>query len=255
MFLLEAKLRNRTARIYPANIANRSGHGRCPFRRAVRIAPPHAFLSWEVILMYYSDSVSSVPAPLPALFEDSYLVELAKAGQQHAFIELVERHSRLVMRTALRIVKNQEDAEDVLQEAFTSAFIHLQRFDGRSQFSTWLTRIAINASLMVLRKRRIRGEVACPATEEESHHFSAHMVERTPGPELYCIRKQRANHLHEAISRLRPNLRKVVEVQLAFECSVEHTAESIGISVPATKSRLMRARKTLKSSMTRRHQI
>lgn len=187
--------------------------------------------------------------------DDAFLVALAKSGHQPAFIELVDRHSRAILRTALRITKNQEDAEDVVQDAFTSAYTHLQNFDGRSQFSTWLTRIAINASLMVLRKRRNRSEVSTHSQSDDSAVSLLHLAETGPGPELHCIRKQRSTHLHEAISRLRPNLRKVIEIQLAFECSVESVADHVGLSVPATKSRLMRARKNLHLSMARKHQI
>jgi RNA polymerase sigma factor (sigma-70 family) len=205
--------------------------------------------------MYALENGLSYSAGVFPSQDDAYLVALAKSGNQQAFIALVERHSRAILRTALRITKNQEDAEDVVQDAFTSAYVHLQNFDGRSQFSTWLTRIAINGALMVLRKRRNRSEVSTHPSAEESHGPIAQFAEKGPGPELYCIRKQRSTHLHDAISRLRPNLRKVVEIQLAFECSVENVADQMGLSVPATKSRLMRARKTLQMSMARRRQV
>ena len=202
-----------------------------------------------------SSSAHTIPSQAVPVRDDAFLVALAKSGHQQAFIELVDRHSRAILRTALRITKNQEDAEDVVQDAFTNAYIHLQNFDGRSQFSTWLTRIAINASLMVLRKRRNRSEVSTQLQGEESMVNIAELAEKGPGPELYCIRKQRSTQLHDAISRLRPNLRKVIEIQLAFECSVENVADHIGLSVPATKSRLMRARKSLHLTMARRRQI
>ena len=89
-----------------------------------------------------------------AVASDEALVISAKAGMHLAYAELCRRHSTSIFRTIHRITRSEEDAEDGLQESLLKAFIHLNRFDGRSKFSTWLTRIAINSALMIVRKKR-----------------------------------------------------------------------------------------------------
>src|SRR6202008_5020612 len=84
---------------------------------------------------------------------DNMLVAVAKSSDKSAFDELPKLHAEKMFRTARRITRNREDAEDAVQECFLNAFVHLKSFDGRSQFSTWLTRIAVNAALMKLRKK------------------------------------------------------------------------------------------------------
>src|ERR1700722_13876114 len=91
---------------------------------------------------------------------DEMLVTAAKLGEHLAFSELWNRHSKRAFNTMYRITRNHQDAEDALQDAFLKAFVHLKNFDGRSTFSTWLTRIAINSALMILRKRRAHPETS-----------------------------------------------------------------------------------------------
>jgi RNA polymerase sigma-70 factor (ECF subfamily) len=102
-------------------------------------------------------------------WSDEKLVAVAKTGQRAAFGELCERHAKKVLRVAHRITRNREDAEDVLQDSFLSAFLHLKDFDGRSRFATWLTRIVINSALAKLRKnrgiRKVPMDDTCPAAE------------------------------------------------------------------------------------------
>lgn len=90
---------------------------------------------------------------------EARLLSAARQGQQAAFGELCERHAKRIYHTALRVTRNHEDAEDALQDSFLSAFVHLRKFDARSSFSTWLTRIAINAALMKLRRNRGSREI------------------------------------------------------------------------------------------------
>src|SRR5580692_3141829 len=85
---------------------------------------------------------------------DEMLAARAKSGDMDAFVELSQRHANRVFQTTYRVTRNRQDAEDALQEAFLNAFTHMKNFEGRSSFSTWLTRIAINSALMILRKKR-----------------------------------------------------------------------------------------------------
>jgi len=184
----------------------------------------------------------------PAVCEES-LVSAAKRGHQAAFGELCERHSKRVFHTMLRITKNREDAEDALQDSFLSAFIHLGTFDGRSSFSTWLTRIAINSALMKLRKNRGSREVSMDeptGTGDTSPRFEP--VDSHPDPEARFARGERRQIVVGAIRALRTNLREVVEIRELQEGSLKETAEKLGISVAAAKARLFHAKAALRKS-------
>src|SRR5271156_2831320 len=98
---------------------------------------------------------------------DEWLVLAAKDGDANAFVELRDRHSPRIVSTAYRITRNWEDAEDALQDTFLKVFIHLNRFEGRSRFSTWVTKIAINASLMILRKKRANKDLSIDASGDD----------------------------------------------------------------------------------------
>lgn len=177
------------------------------------------------------------------------LVTAAKRGHQAAFGELCERHSKRVFHTMLRITKNREDAEDALQDSFLSAFIHVGTFDGRSSFSTWLTRIAINSALMKLRKNRGSREVSMdePAgSGDASPRFEP--VDSHPDPEVYYVQGERRRIVGGAIRALRTSLREVVEIRELQESSLRETAERLGISVAATKARLFHAKAALRKS-------
>src|ERR1700757_4578704 len=100
--------------------------------------------------------------------DDELLVSAASAGDSSAFVELYERHSRKVLPRIYRITKNREDAEDAFQDAVLRAFAHMKGFEGRSNFTSWLTRIAINSALMVLRKRRGGAEISIEQMSDDS---------------------------------------------------------------------------------------
>lgn len=183
-----------------------------------------------------------------AVCEES-LVSAAKRGHQAAFGELCERHSKRVFHTMLRITKNREDAEDALQDSLLSAFIHLGSFDGRSSFSTWLTRIAINSALMKLRKNRGNREVSMDeptGTGDTSPRFEP--IDWQPDPEARYVQGERRRIVVGAISALRTNLRQVVEIRELQEGSLRETAERLGISVAAAKARLFHAKAALRKS-------
>src|SRR5271168_12351 len=146
--------------------------------------------------------------------DERSLVKAAKYGESVAFDVLCERLSPRILRSLLRITKNREDAEDALQDAFLSAFVHIAEFDGRSAFSTWLTRIAINSALMVLRKKRTSREISLDgAADSETMPLSWEMPDHAPNPEKRYAQHERENILRGAISTLRPAVRKVIELQ------------------------------------------
>jgi RNA polymerase sigma-70 factor (ECF subfamily) len=145
-----------------------------------------------------------------------------------------------------RIIPNREDAEDAAQECFLNAFVHLKDFDGRSQFATWLTRIAINAALMKLRKNRGAREV--PIDEPNPSFESVAQREfrdDAPDPEESCSARERRHIVKSAISGLRPRARRVVELHQLQEHSLRETAQILGISTGAAKARMFHARVAL----------
>ena len=175
--------------------------------------------------------------------DDAMLVAVARSGDSSAFVELSNRHSRRVLRKIYRITNNWQDAEDVLQESLMRAFVHLHAFECRASFSTWLTRIAINTALMLLRKRKgaLRWTIDS-SLEDIARSESWELRDHRDNPEQHYARQQRASMLNGAILRLRPESRRVLELQQAGELSTTEIAQSLGISEPALKSRLLRAR-------------
>ena len=180
---------------------------------------------------------------------DELLVNAARSGEDLAFSELWHRHSRKIFNIMYRVTRNRQDAEDALQDAFLKAFLHLKSFDGRSSFSTWLTRIAINSALMILRKRRSHPEVSMDASADGETWLNWEIADTRVNMEEHFVRRERDTHLKRAIRRLRPALRNVIEIQQAHDGSVREIAEMAGISIAATKSRLLRARTVLRRSL------
>ena len=172
---------------------------------------------------------------------DEALVAGAKMGHGSFFEELHERHRQRMFRVARRITRHREDAQDAVQESFLSAFAHLEQFDERAKFSTWLTRIAINAALMKVRKNRASREVGV-----EDPTDAAELSDSVPNPEEICARTEQKAALRDAIAKLRPKLRYVVELCDLQECSLHETAEALGISVSAAKGRQFHARAALR---------
>lgn len=182
---------------------------------------------------------------------EQHFLAAAKRGQSTAFDALCQPYSRKLYQTAFRITRNREDAEDALQDAFLSAFVHLKNFDERSAFATWLTRIAINSALMILRKRRSALEIAVVYGEDSgSEEVPFQIVDQAPNPEKRYAQFEREKILHKAIRTLRPKLRRTVEFQHLQERSIRETAKAMRISVAATKGRLFHAKAVLRKSLT-----
>jgi len=177
------------------------------------------------------------------------LVEAAKGGHSTAFGALCERYTQQLLRAAHRITRNREDSEDAVQDALLRAFVHLRDFDGRSSFSTWLTRIAINSALMILRKKRTSLETATVGADDFGMDGLIHEVaDHAPNPERQYARSEEQRILKKAIRNLRPSLREVVEVQQLQERSMRETARAMCISVAAAKGRLFHAKSALRKS-------
>jgi RNA polymerase sigma-70 factor, ECF subfamily len=197
--------------------------------------------------------MSLTPAtPAPTGFDESALVARAKAGDAQAFTELVQQYERKIYRLAKHITQNDEDAEDVLQEAFLKAYEHLDNFQGNSKFYTWIVRIAVNEALMKLRKRK--GDRTVPL--DEPVDTGEEMVQREiavwdDNPEQRYSRDEIQEILDKAIETLKPDFRTVFMLRDIEEMSTEETAEVLGISIPAVKSRLLRARLALREKLTR----
>ena len=186
----------------------------------------------------------------PTEMSDETLAARAKSGEMDAFVELSQRHANRVFQTTYRVTRNRQDTEDALQESFLRAFIHLKDFQERSSFSTWFTRIAINSALMILRKKRNSSESSIDRTDGPEGNFD-NWEPRSPweDPESRYVRRERHELLRQAIQQLPPVFRDVIELLQAEECSNQEIAQSLGISVPAVKSRLARARKALRTSL------
>jgi RNA polymerase sigma-70 factor, ECF subfamily len=176
-------------------------------------------------------------------WSEKQLIAAAKSGRRAPFGELYKRHMKQVSCVTRRIVRSREDAEDAAQECFLNAFVHLKNFDGRSQFATWLTRIAINAALMKLRKSRGAREVPIdepnPSSEPVAQREFRHDA---PDPEESCSLRERKRMVESAISGLRPRTRNVVELIHLQEHSIRETATILGISTGAVKSRMFHAK-------------
>jgi RNA polymerase sigma-70 factor (ECF subfamily) len=178
------------------------------------------------------------------------LLVVAKRGETAAFDVLYRAYAGRILRTVRRITRNHEDAEDAVHDAFLRALLHIQTFDGRSAFSTWLTRIAINSALMLLRKKRDSREVT-PA----KHHESESQWEATdpaPDPEQQYAEQEPLRLVRDAIAGLRPSIRRALEMHTLQGRSIEEMASEIGISVCAAKGRLFHARAALRRSLALR---
>jgi len=193
-----------------------------------------------------TSATRELPVGITAEACDMYLVSAAKDGDHQAYTELCRRHSKQILRTVLRITRDVADAEDTLQEALLKAYIHIGGFEGRSAFSSWLTRIAVNSALMLLRKRRSQpmysfengpgaDDLKLPEPTETSHN-----------PEESCILNALENECVRAIQHLSPTLQVVVQIRYREDASISEIAKILGISESAVKSRLLRARSKLR---------
>ncbi len=174
----------------------------------------------------------------------------AKRGDSAAFETLCKQSANAVFHIARRMMRNNEDAEDVVQESFQQAFVHLKSFNGDSRFSTWLSRIAINAALMKLRKKHHLWDVSLDeSAETEESSFRIDVEDQGLNPEQLYAAKERQRILSEAMNDLTPGLRKAIELREIDERSTEETAQIMGISVGAVKARVFHGRRKLRERL------
>jgi RNA polymerase sigma-70 factor (ECF subfamily) len=186
------------------------------------------------------------------VFDEAPLVARARAGDAGAFAELISRYERNILRLARNITQNREDAEDVLQDAFLKAYEHLDQFQGNSKFYTWVVRIAVNESLMKLRKRKSDKTVSMDAPVETGEEAVAREIAIwEENPEQRYGREELRVILERAVESLALPYRTVFALRDIEGLSTEETAAALGLSIPAVKSRLLRARLQLRDKLTR----
>ena len=190
-----------------------------------------------------------MPTHLP---NEAALVSAAKAGDTTAFTTLVRQYDRNIYRLALNITGNPEDAEDVLQEALLKAYTKLGQFEGESRFYTWLVRIAVNEALMRLRRRPPQPEVSLdePIEGNEKSLMPKEIQDWAENPEQRYAKVELNRILDQTIEKMEPNFRTVFVLRDVENLSTEETARILGLTVPAVKSRLLRARLRARELLT-----
>jgi RNA polymerase sigma-70 factor (ECF subfamily) len=187
---------------------------------------------------------------IDTLRTDDDLVQAAQSGDHEAFAELCRRHAQPVRHRILAIVRHQEDAEDALQETLLRAYANLGSFRQSCKFSTWITAIGINAALAVIRKRKSRREADMEPDGVEGSIWD--VADQGSDPERCAAKGQIILFLRKKVQALPPKMQEVVTSYYGNENSLQEAAEALGISVAAVKSRLLRGRRSLRSSFERK---
>jgi RNA polymerase sigma-70 factor, ECF subfamily len=186
------------------------------------------------------------------ILDEAALVAQSREGDAEAYGQLVRRYQSKIFRLAQHITQNREDAEDVLQETFLKAYEHLDQFQGNSKFYTWIVRIAVNQALMKLRRRKNDKSVSLDETIDTGEDTIVREVAAwDEDPEERLSREEMGEILDTAVQSLDAPYRSVFVLRDIEELSTEETAEALGLSVPAVKSRLLRARLQLREKLTR----
>jgi RNA polymerase sigma-70 factor (ECF subfamily) len=184
--------------------------------------------------------------------DETALVAQAREGDTRAFGELVKRYEGKIFRLAQHVTQNREDAEDVLQETFMKSYEHLDQFQGNSKFYTWIVRIAVNQALMKLRRRKTDRSVSLDEPIDTGEDTVVREIAAwDENPEQRFSREEIGSILDLAIQGLEAPYRSVFVLRDIDELSTEETAEALDLSVPAVKSRLLRARLQLREKLTR----
>jgi RNA polymerase sigma-70 factor, ECF subfamily len=187
-----------------------------------------------------------------AVSDELALVQAAKQGDVSAFEQLVKRYDRNIFRIAQHITQNREDAEDVVQDAFLKAYENLDQFQGNSKFYTWLVRIAVNESLMKLRRRKTSKTVSMDEdVETEEGSMPREFADWSPNPEQQYGQSELSEILRKTIQGLPASFRTVFVLRDVEGLSTEETAEMLDLSIPAVKSRLLRARLQLRERLNK----
>jgi len=200
-----------------------------------------------------SPALEKKSAPATQKVSEARLLGDAKRGKPAAFEALCQTLTPRLLKTALRITRNQEDAEDAVQDSLMRAFVHIKDFQENSTFSTWVTRIVMNSALMIRRKNRNARQVSSddPGGRGEAA-LPLDIPDRSPNPEQTYVESERGRILRHAVSRLRPRMRAVVEMAQFQELPIKETAKVLDISVAAAKGRFFHARAALRKSVALR---
>jgi RNA polymerase sigma-70 factor (ECF subfamily) len=197
-------------------------------------------------------ATESIPVAVPAVDDELELVDNARKGDAASFSVLLRRYEGKIFRLAMNNTQNREDAEDVLQEAFLKAYEHLDQFQGNSRFYTWIVRIAVNQALMKLRKRRSDRAVSLDEQIDTGEDTVVREIAAwDPDPEERFSQVELNEILTGAIDELEPIYRTVFTLRDVDGLSTEETAEALDLTIPAVKSRLLRARLQLRDKLTR----
>jgi RNA polymerase sigma-70 factor (ECF subfamily) len=193
-----------------------------------------------------------MPVTTPSGVDESVLVSQAREGDTRAFGELARRYEGKIFRLAQHVTNNREDAEDVLQETFMKAYEHLDQFKGDSKFYTWIVRIAVNQALMKLRRRKTDKSVSLDEQIDTGEDTIVREIAAwDEDPEQRFSREELGEILDHAVESLEPPYRSVFVLRDVEELSTEETADALGLSIPAVKSRLLRARLQLREKLSR----
>ena len=197
-------------------------------------------------------SDAKIVSPVYLAAGDAELVVAAKRGDGQAFEILVGRHQRRILAVAMRFTRLREDSEDVLQKSFQKAFVHLEKFEGNSSFSTWLIRIAINEAKMLLPRNRGAYEVAIDDSDgNEDKAFCPNLPDPGPGPEDTYSHRERNRILSAAMKELTVGTRTAIELREPGELSTRDTARLMGLSVGTVKARAFHGRRKLRETLKR----
>ncbi|HWY54105.1 MAG TPA: sigma-70 family RNA polymerase sigma factor [Terriglobales bacterium] len=177
------------------------------------------------------------------------LVVAAKNGDEQAFETLFKRYQRKTLAVVLRYTRVVEDAEDIVQQSFFKAFVHLWQFQGESSFSTWLTRIAINEALMFLRRIGAVREVSIDDIRDAGSADSLGIPDSNADPETRCSQREEVRILSKAVRNLRPGLRTPIVLRELRESSTSETARRMGLSVATVKARIFRGKRQLRQEL------
>jgi RNA polymerase sigma-70 factor (ECF subfamily) len=182
--------------------------------------------------------------------EESEIIELAKQGDKNAMSVLVNRYSKRVYNLILRILRNKEEAEDILQETFLTVVAKLHMFDGRSSFFTWVYRIATNSALMLLRKKKIRKANFKDNDFDPEQNELNNLVDWSQDPTIDVDNEEIREKIDEAIGTLKEKYKAVFVLRDIEGLSTREASEVLNITEENVKIRLLRARQFLRSKLS-----
>lgn len=182
--------------------------------------------------------------------DEQDLIQRAMDGDSESQDQLFARYRTRLYRLALRLLRRKEEAEDAVQDGLLLAYKNLSSFQGRSLFSTWLTRIVVNAALVRMRRQKARPEFFLQEISPEERFPAGHVVDLRPDPEQECAYLETRNILDGALEELSPSIRSAFQLRELEDLSNSEAAEVSGVQIGAFKSRISRARSQLAARLS-----